>query len=44
MFQDRNTSEQSHWTFCLWNSMYSVSLAAIEIAILNIQKTVEWRE
>lgn len=44
IIQVRNTSEQSQWAFCLWNTMCWVSLAAIEIAILNIQKTVEWRE
>lgn len=36
IFQGRNTSEQSQRKFCLWNTMYSMSLAAIEIAILNI--------
>lgn len=44
IFLDRNTIEQSQQKFCLWNTMYSVSLAAIEMAVLNVQKNLEWGE
>jgi len=43
-FKGGNTSEQSQEKSCLLNTVYSMSLAAIEVAILNLQKTLGWRE
>lgn len=44
VFRSRNTSDPSHLRFCLWNTMCSMSLAASEMAVLNILKTVERSE